>query len=145
MDNKEQRQEKETRNNYLLIFVREIQAPDIEKCFFYIFLNFYRHRLITRNRNKRNNKKERNRNHKPQTLKSYYFYIFLNFYRHRLITIEQKQEKETRNNYLLIFVRDRNRNIRKFNERNNKYIFFASLLIILQGIQKIFLTILTKI
>ena len=87
---------------------------------------FADYKLLNTNEKQEKQQKERNRNHKAQTLKNVYFCVFLIFYRHRWITIEQKQEKETRNNYLLIFVRDRNRNIRKFNERNNKYIFFAS-------------------
>ena len=70
----------------------------------------------------RETEKKRNRNHKPQTLKNVIFAFSL-----ISIDIDGLQEtetsEETKNNYLLIFARDRNRNIRKVNERNNKYIF----------------------
>ena len=77
-----------------------------------------------RNRNKKNNKRKKQKPQGPD-IENIYFFYFSYFLSTSMDYKKQKQEKEIRNNYLLIFARDRNRNIRKFNEGNNKYIYFC--------------------
>ena len=115
----------EQTNIFIFLLLILLQRKFIKTSIDYKYWNICRLQM----RNHKHQRQEKQQEKKQRITRPRHWKIYIFAFSLISIDIDWLQETETRererNNYLLIFTEIETENIRKFNERNNKYIFLC--------------------